>query len=125
MTDKIKLAVNEFGALKFFPADESARTAVMKLLQRMVTTPEQLAWLVRTMIDEVGEWHGTRELRGVFCSHYWPRAGIEASCATTPGFTADALEAKGSEQHENLKCLGAGSSLALLPIMRKLPGGAE
>lgn len=113
----IRKAVEDFGALRYFPSDSGARVAIMALLERMVGTPEQLAWLVRTMIDEVGEWQGTKELRGVFCSRFLPRDGKDEDCAAGGKFSPEALESRSAIGHQEHKYLGAGASLALLPAM--------
>lgn len=113
-------AVGELGALRYFPSDESARVSIMRLLQRMVATPEQLRWLVETMIDRVGEWKGPLELRGVFCSRWHPADGVEADCAETIGFRPQELEMRSLVEHEERKLLGAGESAALLPSLRRI-----
>lgn len=84
----IKLAVSKFGALKFFPSDEGARLAVMELIRKMVSTKAELLWLTEAMIDEVGEWHGTAQLRALFCSRFKPADGREGADCIVPGFTA-------------------------------------
>lgn len=93
MREKIIQAVGELAALKYFPADEGAREALMKLLDRMVSTPEQLRWLVNTLIDQVGEYPGPAEIRGLFCVRYPPKDGVEVWCSL-PGFTAADSERK-------------------------------
>jgi len=110
-------AVGELGMLKYFPTDDPARKGVMRLLERMVRTSEQLDWLVRTVVDHVGEWHGPKELRGVFCTQFLPADGQDEDCLVTPGFTPDALEGRSAYEHEEHKFLGAGASVALLPAM--------
>jgi hypothetical protein len=115
----IKKAVAEFGMLRYFPSDPVVQAGVMALLERMVRTPEQLAWLVRTMIDEVGEWQGTKELRGVFCTRFAPADGVEADCAAGSRFSPEALEGRSAEEHDTSKFLGAGASIALLPAMEE------
>lgn len=89
---RIAAAVEKLGALRYFPPAEGAHRAVMELLYRMVETPDQLDWLVVTMIDRVGEWKGTAELRGVYCTRFKPLDGVEGVCGETPGFTATELE---------------------------------
>jgi hypothetical protein len=74
-------------ALRFFPSEPGARAEIAGLLMRIVVKPEQLEWLVRTMIDQVGEWKGTRELRAVFCTRFKPADGIE-EWSQISGFTA-------------------------------------
>jgi len=99
-------AAEELSILRFFPATTGAREAVMELLERMVATRDQLNWLVRTMIDEVGEWQGPRELRGVFCTRYRPADGIEAWCATGK-FSAEAMENRAALESAGYRSLPA------------------
>ena len=125
MEHAIKKAVGEFGMLKYFPSDATSKAGVMELLERMATTPEQVAWLVRTMIDQVGEWKGPKELRGVFCTRFNPADGVDVDCLETPGFTPDALEGRGHAEHEYAKLQGAGASRALLEPLLRLEGKVE
>jgi hypothetical protein len=125
MEHAIKKAVGELGILKYFPSDAASKAGVMELLERMVATPEQLAWLVRTMVDQVGEWKGPKELRGVFCTRFNPADGVDVDCLETVGFTPEALEGRGQAEHEYAKLQGAGASLHLLQPMRVLEGRIE
>jgi hypothetical protein len=101
----IENAVGRLSALQFFPSDVEGRAAIMRLIERMVGTVEQLQWLCMTMIDRVGTWRGPVELRGVFCTRFKPADGIEASCVDTPGFTAMDSEAAyiASPEHQKLE----------------------
>lgn len=111
MKAKIVKAVASFGCLQFFPSDAAAREEIMRLLERMVWDPQQLDWLVRVMIDRVGKWHGTVELRGVFCSRFAPKDGIEANCAETPYFCPAEMEMRAICEHNEAKLpeLSAGA----------------
>jgi hypothetical protein len=113
----IKKAVEDFGILRYFPVDAGTRVAVMSLLEQMVRTPDQLAWFGRTMINEVGEWHGPKELRGVFCTRFRPKDGVEVDCVAGSRFSPEALEGRGADEHQETKMLGAGASVALLPAV--------
>lgn len=86
-------AVKQFGILRYFPNEPGSREAVMELLERMVESSESLRWLVRTMIDEIGEWKGPMELRGVYCSRFHPMDGVEAWCSSGK-FSAEAMESR-------------------------------
>jgi hypothetical protein len=55
---------------------------------------DQLAWLVRTMVDKIGVWNGPVELRGLFCTRFKPADGIKANCTATMGFTPSDLESR-------------------------------
>lgn len=95
---RISQAVEDLGSLKFFPPAAGAKHGVMELLYRMVETPAQLNWLVRTMVDRVGQWHGTLEVRGVYCTRFKPKDGIEATCSMSMGFTPEELETAGHQE---------------------------
>lgn len=110
----IKLAVAKFGALKFFPSDEGARLAVMELIRKMVSTKAELLWLTETMIDSVGEWHGTAQLRALFCSRFKPADGKEGADCVVPGFTPVDGERRSIEQ------VGEQKLLSKNPEMRQL-----
>ncbi len=90
-------AVAELGICKFFPAGPGERKAIMRLLANIVSTKQQLDWLVATMINRVGEWKGPMELRGVFCWKFKPADGIEANCIESAGFTPSDGEAQHHE----------------------------
>lgn len=93
---EISCAVAELSILKFFPSDPAARTAIMRLLERMVPRGrvDCLEWLISTMVDRVGVWNGPVELRGVFCTRFKPADGVEATCTSTLGFTPEEMEMK-------------------------------
>lgn len=87
-------AISRLGNLKFFPKEPGALTGIAEMISRMVHSQEQLSWLVRTMIDRVGTWHGPMEMRGVFCTRYDPKDGEYACCADSFRFTAEAFESR-------------------------------
>lgn len=80
-------AVGKLGAIPMFPSDAHARQAIMEALAAMVSNIEQLRWLVGTMLNYSDQWHGVKELRGVFCTRFKPTDGIEGTCVHTRGFT--------------------------------------
>lgn len=90
--------------LRYFPSDAAARAGIMSLLARMVGTVDELRWLVQAMIDEVGEWQGPMELRGVFCTRYRPRDGKEAWC-TQGKFSPEAIEGRAAIESAGYKAL--------------------
>lgn len=71
-------SIGRLAILKFFPADNVARTEILKLICEMVTTNEQIDWLVNRARSLWNEWEGPRELRAIVCSKYRPADGIEA-----------------------------------------------
>jgi len=74
---QIVRAVKRLGALAMFPASDDAQEEIMRVLERLVGTQEQLDWLVLAMIDRVGKWEGTRQLREVFCSQFQAADGVQ------------------------------------------------
>lgn len=76
---QIMEAVDSLSVLRFFPQSEPARIAIALLLERMVSTVEQLEWLVLTLIDRVGTYLGSDQIRAVFCERFRPGDGIEAN----------------------------------------------
>lgn len=90
--------------LRYFPSDAGARAGIMGVLARMVETVEGLQWLVRTMVDEVGEWQGPKELRGVYCTRFRPADGIEAWCAQGK-FSAEAIEGRAALESAGYRSL--------------------
>jgi hypothetical protein len=72
-------AVEDFGVLKYFPANDAdaARKGVIMLLERMVGSQEQLCWLVEAM-SLVGQYDGPAELRGeAEVGRHWRTALIQ------------------------------------------------
>lgn len=98
----LRMAVSELAMMAYFPADEDTRSAIMRLLARMVPHRVALIWLVRTMVDRVGRWSGPTELRGVLCTRFRPADGIEAF-STLPGFRPEDSEAAMLDEHEQRK----------------------
>lgn len=95
-------AVAKLGALTYFPSDPGARQALMELLGRMVSTPEQLDWLVRTLVDRVGTYPGPAEIRGLFCTRFRPKDGVEVNCSLS-GFSPADQERRYLQQAEQWK----------------------
>lgn len=110
-------AVRRMHALAMFPNDQHAREEIMRIIERMVGTKEQLDWLVSSMIDRVGEWKGPREMRGIFCTRFKPLDGIE-SYASAAGFTPADSESLCLVAHSGYKRLEAAPERkqSLLPV---------
>ncbi len=64
----------------------------MDLLERMVPTPEDLFWLRDAMIDRIGEWRGSVELRGVLSHRCKPLDGITAPAPLALAETSEVYE---------------------------------
>lgn len=80
-------AVGKLGSIPKFPVDTYAREGILESLIGMASTVEQLNWLVTNMLNHSDQWHGVKELRGVFCSRFKPADGVEGTCLHTRGFT--------------------------------------
>lgn len=106
-------AISEMSCLRFFPSDAGARTAVAKLIDRMARTAAEVRWLTATMVDQVGEWQGPKELRGIFCQRFAPADGIEAA-STHPKFSPEANETRSIAAHESVKQLAASPDVLAL-----------
>jgi len=71
------IAVSKLSVLPYFPADKPARAMIINLLTRMVSTDEQLDWLVERTCDLWSKWEGIRELRALYCARFKPKDGVE------------------------------------------------
>ena len=70
--------VAELTLLRFFPADEDGRAALVKLVGRMCSNEDQVCWLVERVLSKCNEWPGPLVLRQILCSRFKPADGIEA-----------------------------------------------
>jgi hypothetical protein len=77
----------------------------MSILARMVPHEEALDWLVGAMIDRVGEWKGTAQLRALLCTRWAPADGIEGPTCEITGFTPSDNESQSLIEHEDQKSL--------------------
>lgn len=124
----LTIAVGRLSMCRFFPTDEATRAAIGVLLAKICPSKEALNWLVDQFVNQIGEWRGPVELRGVLCWRYKPADGIEAS-ASISGYRPEDGEAQVFDQHQQLKAGGwaeeagqrqlAASSLKLIEGMKK------
>jgi hypothetical protein len=89
-------AVGLLSSLKYFPAQGPAWVGIADVLTRLVSTTERLDWLVRELLNQVSEWPGLKEIRGLYCTKYTPADGIEAKTCCLPGYTAEDCAAAAS-----------------------------
>jgi hypothetical protein len=68
----------ELTLLRFFPADQGARTALFLLVGRMCANEDQVRWLVQRTLSTCNEWPGPLVFRQILCSKFRPADGIEA-----------------------------------------------
>ena len=92
-------AVARMSCLALFPNNPAAHKEIMRLLARMVATVQALDWLVVTMIDRVGEWKGTAQLRALMCTRFKPLDGEEGPFCQIDGFTPVDNENRFLEEH--------------------------
>jgi hypothetical protein len=86
-------AVEELSAIPYFPKERGARLGIMRAMEKFVSGPLELRWLIDTAVGRMRGWSGVAELRGLYCTRFKPKDGIEER-STIPGFTeADSEEA--------------------------------
>jgi hypothetical protein len=86
-------ATVRLATLRFYPREAAVRLEIAELLMRMVGNVDQLEWLIDAMINRVGEWRGTAELRAIFCTRFAPADGIPSVDSISLGFTPSDSEA--------------------------------
>ena len=90
---EVKRVSNILGGLallKYFPTDGEARGELAVMVSEILTTEDQVAWLVRRMRNLYNEWPGPQELRAVACSKFKPADGIEGnSCIYLDGIPSE------------------------------------
>ena len=79
--NQIAKLIEPLTMLKFFPADDGGRLAVMQLIGNMAANEAQVRWLVNRMLNLFDEWPGPRTMRTVFCQKFKPRDGIDLRTA--------------------------------------------
>jgi len=72
----IVIAMADLSTLRFFPADEAAQLAIMRLLERMASEPAQVLWLGQIIMAHYREWPGPAVLRQEFCQEFVPADGV-------------------------------------------------
>jgi hypothetical protein len=71
-------ALGRLTLMKYFPADDAARTALVEMVCGMIHHEDQAEWLARRMLQIYREWPGPYEMRACFCGRYKPTDGINA-----------------------------------------------
>lgn len=107
--------VGGWGALNYFPGERDARTAIMRIIDAMATTTEQVDWLAAEMITRFNEWPGPQALRALFCTRFRPADGKEENFPQNHRISQEA-EMRAIEQSDNFKRLDAGSPMRLKQI---------
>lgn len=91
----------------------------MTVIESMVSSSEQLEWLVRTMLTHYNEWPGPMELRAVFCTAFFPADGIQKDL--THGLYSCVIERRIMEAHETYRHLPPAAAQEA----RRLLGSAD
>ena len=108
---KISKMLGGLALLKYFPSDPEARGELAVMVCEMMTSEEQVDWLVRRMRTLYNEWPGPKEMRAVVCSKFKPADGIDC-------YSEVYMDGIPSER-ENLPALEAPRD----PRSRELPPG--
>ena len=118
MQNAIIGATADLSMLRYFPADELTRTGIMRLIERMCSTPAHVAELTRRVLAHYNDWPGPLELRGVLCTFARPKDGVEAG-VTDLGGLASAIEQRVIDSHEERKNLPAPAEVHKLLLEAK------
>lgn len=95
-TSLISAAVGAMSEIvPFFPKSDVALDIVITSIQDMVSTEEQLDWLVETVCKSMDHF-SLPEIRAIFCTRHAPADGLYTAAQTT-GFTADDLVAQAEQ----------------------------
>ena len=68
----------ELTLLRYFPADENGRAALVALVGRMCSNEDQVRWLVQRTLALCNEWPGPLVFRQILCSRFKPADGFNA-----------------------------------------------
>lgn len=71
--------IAELTLLKYFPQDEYAQGALVRMICEMSENDAQIDWLVKRTLSLYNEWPGPQTLRAIFCRRFKPADGIEAN----------------------------------------------
>lgn len=107
-----------------FPPPEAARAAVMDLLRRMCPHRMALRWLIDEVVNHVGKWPGTAELRGILCTRFDPADGIDQWSAL-PGYSAVDQEVKFLAGHQETKAAQKQLAPEARDMLRQLSAGVK
>ena len=92
--------------LQYFPGERDARTAIMRIIDAMATTTEQVDWLAAEMIRRFNEWPGPQALRALFCTRFKPADRKEENFPTNHRICQES-EMRAIEQSDSFKRLDA------------------
>jgi hypothetical protein len=73
-------ALVELSTLRFFPSDERAQRAVVMQIGRFCDRSDGLAWLISEFLSRVGEWSGSFDARGIYCTQFAAADGVNVWC---------------------------------------------
>jgi len=102
--------VGSWAMLQYFPAESGARTAIMRIIDAMATTTDQVDWLAVEMVTRFNDWPGPQALRALFCTKFKPADGKEENFAQNHRISQEA-EMRAIEQSDGFKRLDAAKPL--------------
>lgn len=106
-------AIGNWGMLKKFPEDEITRAAIMKLVDKIASTAEQVEWLSEAVVNHFNWWPGPVELRSLFCMRFKPADGFETNFDHGHPIAA-AAEQRAVEQSDRYKLISAGEGAQMV-----------
>jgi len=87
--------------LEFWKTDPTFTASVKIFLGKICPGTEALDWLVSALVDHIGKWPGSHEVRGLLCTRFNAADGVDAYCSL-PGFSPGDYERKHLERHQAL-----------------------
>lgn len=95
--EDLELAADDLEMLEFYKT--SMRASAMTYLRTICPHKRALKWLVAELVNHVGRWPGSAEVRGLLCTRFDPPDGKDQPC-TLPGHSPDEAEARYIESHQ-------------------------
>jgi hypothetical protein len=107
-------AVGRLSLLKYEKSQAMVEAALMEFLALICPSREALDWLVAELVNKIGEWPGTADVRGLLCTMYKPADGIHVDCKI-PGYRWQDFEDRAIENAQKYKALEMGTQ----PILQQ------
>lgn len=94
-------AVDDLGAIPYFPGDAGARAAIMRQISMFAETEARLRWTVDTAIQRMTAWQGVGQVRALYATRWRPLDGQEGPICEVTGFTPGDCERQYLETHHD------------------------
>jgi hypothetical protein len=122
-TDRdLEKACEDLALLRYWTPDMPA--PVMHFLAQICPHRQALQWLVAELVNRIGYWPGSAEVRGLLCTRYNAADGIDQWCSL-PGYRAEDCEARYLERHEQRKAQEKAGGYVGDEVQRKIREIAE